>query len=93
MLSTLEKARRSYNSNRSAIVRSCNEMLKRIRNESNVPGIIFEFSSCDSSSALNSLLKAKEYVASRRPEIIDISNTCFRPLPHLSIEFAEREMV
>lgn len=35
-------------------------MLKRIRSESNIPGIIVDFSFCDSSGALNRLFTRKE---------------------------------
>lgn len=65
-----ERNGRTYKTCRTAILRACNEMLKRNQVQGQVPGIVVDFSSNDSSNALNGLftsdgicgmLEAKNY--------------------------------
>lgn len=93
MLSGHEKTRRSYKLNMTAILRACNEMFERIQNDSNVPGIIVDFSSCDSSCALNGLFTNKGTFGLLEAIKTHILTTCFRSSPLLSIKIAERETV
>lgn len=60
MLSGHERSRRSYESNRTAILRACSEMFKRIKTESDVRGRLVDVSSCDRSSTLNGLYTSEK---------------------------------
>lgn len=70
VINGVERKGRTFKTSRTAILRACNEMLKRIDIQSPVPGSVVDFSSKDSSNALNGLftsdgvcgmLEAKNY--------------------------------